>query len=52
MLRKFKVIYIALSQRQREVVIEATSKYDAKQKFHFRFPDAELIRTEVDYGNK
>lgn len=48
MLRKFKVIYIALSQRQREVVIEATSKYDAKQRFYRMHPKYEVVRVEVE----
>lgn len=47
MLRKFKVIYIALSNRQREVVIEATSKYDAKQRFYRLYPKYEIVRVEV-----
>lgn len=47
MLRKFKVTYIALSQRQREVVIEATSKYDAKQRFYRLYPKYEIVRVEV-----
>lgn len=47
MLRKFKVTYIALSNRQREVVIEATSKYDAKNRFYRLYPKYEIVRVEV-----
>ena len=46
MLRKFKITYIALSQRQREVVIEATSKYDAKQRFYRQHPKYEIVQVE------
>ena len=46
MLRKFKITYVALSQRQREVVIEATSKYDAKQRFYRLHPKYEVVRIE------
>lgn len=46
MLRKFKITYVALSQRQREVVIEATSKYDAKQRFYRMHPKYEVVRIE------
>ena len=51
MLRKFKVIYIALSKRQREVVIEATSKYDAKQRFYRLYPKYEIVRVEVAHDD-
>lgn len=46
MLKKYKVTYIALSNRQREVVIEATSKYDAKQRFYRMYPKYEIVRVE------
>jgi hypothetical protein len=47
MLRKYKVTYIALSKRQREVVIEATSKYDAKKRFYRMHPKHEIVKVEV-----
>lgn len=46
MLRKYKITYIALTQRQRAVVIEATSKYDAKKKFYRMHPTYEIVKTE------
>lgn len=51
MLKKYKITYIALSKRQREVVIEATSKYDAKQRFYRLNPKYEVIRVEEDKKN-
>ena len=52
MLRKFKVIYIALSNRQREVVIEATSKYDAKQRFYRMHPEYRIVKVEEVYDDE
>ena len=46
MLKKFKITYIALSKRQREVVIEATSKNDAKQRFYRLNPKYDIVRVE------
>lgn len=46
MLRDYKVTYIALSKREREVVIQATSKYDAKQRFYRTYPKYEIIKIE------
>jgi hypothetical protein len=34
MLRKFKITFIDPKGRKKEVVIEATSKYDAKLRFY------------------
>ena len=46
MLRKYKITYVgALSLRT--VKIEATSKYDAKQKFYRQHPYAEIVKVEV-----
>lgn len=45
MLKKYKITYIA-SGRQREVVITATSKYDAKQRFYRQYPKCEIVRVE------
>lgn len=47
MLRKYKVIYMGLLGRQREVVIEATSKYDAKKRFYRMHPKHEIVKVEV-----
>ena len=52
MLRKFKITYIALSNRQREVVIEATSKYDAKQRFYRMHPEYKIVRVEEVYDDE
>jgi hypothetical protein len=51
MLKKYKITYIALSKRQREVVIEATSKYDAKQRFYRINPKYDIVRVEEDINN-
>ena len=45
MLKKFKITYIE-SRRQREVVLEATSKYDAKQRFYRIYSKSEIVRIE------
>lgn len=52
MIKKYKVTYIALSNRQREVVIEATSKYDAKQRFYRQHPKYEIVRIEEVTNNE
>lgn len=49
MLRKYKITYRA-GQRLRTVKIEASSKYDAKQRFYIKYPNYEIVRTEVDDG--
>ena len=49
MLRKYKITY-RVGQRLRTVIIEATSKYNAKQKFYIQYPKYEIVRTEVDDG--
>ena len=46
MLKKYKITYRA-GQRLRTVTIEATSKYNAKQKFYIQHPKYEIVRTEV-----
>ena len=45
MLRKFKVTFIVL-RKSKEVVIEATSKYDAKKRFYRINPNSEIIKIE------
>lgn len=49
MLRKYKITFIALG-REREVVIEATSKYDAKKRFYRINPKYEILRVEEVEG--
>lgn len=46
MLRKYKITY-RVGQSLRTVIIEATSKYNAKQKFYIQYPKYEIVRTEV-----
>lgn len=47
MLRKYKITY-RVGQGLRTVIIEATSKYNAKQKFYIQHPKSEIVRTEID----
>lgn len=49
MLRKYNITY-RVGQRLRTVTIEATSKYNAKQKFYIQYPKYEIVRTEVEDG--
>ena len=49
MLMKFKITYRA-GQQLCAVIIEATSKYNAKQRFYLQYPKYEIVRTEVDDG--
>lgn len=45
MLKKYKITFVgALSLRT--VKIEATSKYDAKQRFYRQHPQAEIVKVE------
>lgn len=50
MLRKFKVTYTALKNKQRVVEIMATSKYDAKQKFYSHYPKYQIDHIEEVEG--
>lgn len=45
MLRKFKITYRAVL-KHRTVVMEAFSKYDAKQRFYRTYPHYEIIKVE------
>lgn len=45
MVKKFKVTYRAVL-KHRTVEIEATSKYDAKQRFYRLYPKYEIIKIE------
>ena len=46
MLRKFKVTYITVADKTKDMVIEATSKYDAKNRFYRLHPKYEIIKVE------
>ena len=46
MLRKYKITYRAVL-KHRTVEIEATSKYDAKQRFYRQYPAYEIVKVEV-----
>ena len=46
MLRKYKITY-RVGLRLRTIMIEATSKYNAKQRFYIQYPKYEIIKTEV-----
>jgi hypothetical protein len=45
-LRKYKITFRAVL-KHRTVEIEATSKYDAKQRFYRLYPKYEIIKVEV-----
>ncbi len=45
MLKKFKITYQAV-KRQRTIVIDAFSKYDAKQRFYRTYPKYQIITIE------
>lgn len=49
MVRKYKIRYftLGLRAREKEVVLEATSKYDAKQRFYRQYPKCDIIKVEV-----
>ena len=53
MLKKYKITYRAV-MKQHTVVMEAFSKYDAKQRFYRTYPKYEIVRVEEvqEYGNK
>ena len=46
MLRKFKITYLTVAEKEKEMVIEATSKYDARQRFYRLHPKYQIIHTE------
>ena len=46
MLKKFKVTYITVTGKEKTEQIEATSKYDAKQRFYRLHPKYEIIKVE------
>ena len=45
-LKNFKVTYETVTGKQRSQQIEATSKYDAKQRFYRIHPKYEIIKVE------
>ena len=47
MLKKYKITYRVGLLLLRTITIEATSKYNAKQKFYIKYPKYEIIKTEV-----
>ena len=47
MLRRYRVTY-ELDGWVSAYVLEATSKYNAKQRFYLDFPKARIIKVEVD----
>jgi hypothetical protein len=49
-IRKYKITYRAVL-KHRTVVIEAFSKYDAKQRFYRTYPKYEIINIEEDTDN-
>ena len=49
MKRKYKITYRAVL-KHRTVEIEATSKYDAKQRFYRMYPRYEIVNVEVVEG--
>lgn len=46
MLRKFKITYITVTNKEKTEEVEATSKYDAKQRFYRMRPKYEIIKVE------
>jgi hypothetical protein len=46
MLRKFKITYITVTNKEKTENIEAASKYDAKQRFYRLHPKYEIIKVE------
>ena len=47
MLRKYKITY-RVGQKLSTIELEASSKYNAKQRFYLEFPKARIIKVEVD----
>jgi hypothetical protein len=46
MLRKFKITYITVTGKEKTEKIEASSKYDAKNRFYRLHPKYEIIKVE------
>lgn len=47
MLRRFRITY-DLDGWVSAYVVDASSKYNAKQRFYLHFPSARIIKVEVD----
>lgn len=45
MLRKYKITY-KMVLKERETVLEASSKYDAKKRFYQKHPRYEIVKVE------
>ena len=45
MIKKYKITY-RVGQKLSTVEIEASSKYNAKQRFYFQFPKGEIVKME------
>lgn len=45
MLKKYRITYIT-AKSQGAAVIQARSKYDAKQKFYLKYPKYEIVKIE------
>lgn len=45
MTRKYKITY-SICSRTMELVLDAGSKYDAKQRFYRLFPRGEIVKVE------
>ena len=52
MQRKFKITFITPQGRKKEVVLEATSKYDAKLRFYRTYPNYEVITIKEITGDE
>lgn len=47
MIRKFKITY-RVGHKLCTVELEASSKYNAKQRFYIQFPKGEIVKMEAD----
>ena len=50
MLKKYKITYSAVI-KHRTVIMEAFSKFDAKQRFYRTYPKYEIVKIEEVNGN-
>ena len=50
MIKKYKITYCAVI-KHRTVVMEAFSKFDAKQRFYRTYPKYEIVKIEEVNGN-
>ena len=50
MLRKYKITYVKDAEKVKPklytVKLDATSKYDAKERFYFQYPKYGIVKTE------